>query len=68
VNAIPQDADRFLAGLKNRQFRYVLFEEKYWPDPRIDLFSEPYSGHLQVAGRWSHPSNGRLVLFEVVGK
>jgi 4-amino-4-deoxy-L-arabinose transferase-like glycosyltransferase len=46
--------------------KYLLREEKFWPEKVFDLRDTPDGLTLKELGRWHHRDTGKMVLYEVI--
>lgn len=58
--------DEFVGHLKKGGVKYFLWEERHWPTKRFDFIKSLDPEDFFMAGSWSHPDTGRLILFEVI--
>ena len=50
---------------RQKQIRYVLWEERNWPDHFFSVDHLVNSRFFQIIGTWHHPDTGNMILFEV---
>lgn len=54
----------FIRNLRERRARYVLWDEKHWPQNRFDFFQPDYRRHFKEIGRWHHRDTGQMILYK----
>lgn len=60
---LASDKVRLVEKLKQKEMKYLLWEERHWHAEQSVLLENP---GLRELGRWTHPDTGQMILFEVV--
>ncbi|HSO66907.1 MAG TPA: glycosyltransferase family 39 protein [Desulfatirhabdiaceae bacterium] len=50
---------------RQQQVKFVLWEERNWPDRFFPVDELVNSRFFQIIGTWHHPDTGKMILFEV---
>ncbi len=50
--------------LKENEIRYLLWEEKRWPDNGVNPKQAFTPQHFKILGSWSHPDTRQMILFQ----
>ena len=67
---IPADADydQMVDLLDSRNVRYLLYEERYWPNMRIDLLAAAYQRDFHLLWEWQKSNNQKIMLLERINR
>jgi hypothetical protein len=65
VHSVERGYDTFIAKLRGRGIRYVLWDERHWPKESAKLIEIQGSKDFEKIGKWHHPDTGAMILFEV---
>jgi hypothetical protein len=67
---IPADADydQMVDLLDSRNVRYLLYEERYWPNMRIDLLAAACQRDFHLLWEWQKSNNQKIMLLERINR
>ncbi|MFP4087378.1 MAG: ArnT family glycosyltransferase [Desulfobacteraceae bacterium] len=57
--------DTFIKTLKQNDFRYLLWEEEFWPRNAFDFSTEKNEEDFIKLREWRHPDAGRIILYRI---
>ena len=58
--------DDFVAKVKQKQVKYVVWVEKHWQPLPSDLLEARFRSDLKMLRTWRHQEFGKIILFEVL--
>jgi len=66
LETIGNSYDEFIRSMRMRNIRYIVWEEKRWPQDKFAFLNSVQSKDLTPLKEWKHKDTGRIILYRVL--
>jgi hypothetical protein len=64
IMKVPSTYKKLLRRMRQKNVRYLFYEQKRWAKSAFDLKASPYKKKFRIIGKWRHKDTGELLLLE----
>lgn len=67
-NILGSNYDDFIHNMRMRHIRYIVWEEKHWPQDKFAFLQSVKPADLKQLKEWKHRDTGRIILYQVLNQ